>query len=672
MHDLWNQNGALARVIDGYEHRPQQEEFAAHVYRALEDGGVLIAEAPTGVGKSLAYLVPAALWALPRGARVVVSTNTKNLQDQLHRQDVPKLAALVGDEVRSAVVKGRSNYACARRWRLLENGQLDLGFAGGAEDALELARAWIRSTETGDLSELRLGPGTSRIANLMRVEERACNPSSCSLDEECFLRRLRRRAWSAQIVCVNHAIAMGQLLGRWDMLPPFDVLILDECHNVPRVAADQLGISFDASEARGMVPRIVALAAGLGGRRARRRGSPSVGGPLVAKAREAGESAERLFDGLRGIAAGRGEGTRIRYGPGADATEAVVELGTPVLAALESVAVALRDILDASVEPAGVLEQVGAELQSWTRACSDLRELLEPLPEHGAYWVDSPPALRWSPVDVADELGGAIEGACGTTILTSATLTVGGGFEYFKATAGLTEERSIYPRCVRLDSPFDLQRSVLFLVPGDAPDPRDERYTEWAAYAVRRLAESTMKKALVLFTAHSMLRKVRAELDGAVPGYEFYAQGVDGDRSAVTRAFKESRASALLGAASFWEGVDFPGEEAEMVVIARLPFPVPWDPIVQARSELLRARGLEPFWSYDLPEAVMRLKQGFGRLIRARGDRGIVVVLDPRIVRASYARAFLDSLPVEVSALAGVEAVASAAAEWFKGVNRDA
>jgi ATP-dependent DNA helicase DinG len=671
MHDLWNQNGALARVIDGYEHRPQQEEFAANVVRALDEGGVLIAEAPTGVGKSLAYLVPAALWAMPRGARVVVSTNTKNLQDQLYRQDVPKLSALLGGGVRAAVVKGRSNYACARRWRLLESGQLDLAFGGGAEDALDAARDWMLSTETGDLSEIRLGAGAaaSRLANLIRVEERTCNPSSCSLDEECFLRRLRKRAWGSQILCVNHAITMGQLLGRWDILPPFDVLILDECHNVPRVAADQLGVRFDEAQVKGTVARVMALAAGLGGRGRRRRGAARAGGPLATAARETAERSQRLFDGLRGIAAGRGDGARVRYGPGEAVTEEVIELGTPVLSALEAVAGALRDVVEASAEPAEVLEEAGAELTSWTRACSDLRGLIEPLPEHGAYWIDSPSALRWSPVDVADELGAAIESACGTSILTSATLTVGGNFDYFKATAGLTAERSIYPRCVRLDSPFDLESSVLFLVPGDAPDPRDDGYVSWAAQAVRRLAESTMKKALVLFTAHSMLRRVREELDGAVSGYEVYAQGVDGDRSVVTRAFKECRAGALLGAASFWEGVDFPGEEAEIVVIARLPFPVPWDPIVQARSELLRSRGLEPFWNYDLPEAVMKLKQGFGRLIRARGDRGIVVVLDPRIVRASYARAFLESLPVKVSALSGVEAVATAAAEWFKGVN---
>lgn len=671
MHDLWNQNGALARVIDGYEHRPQQEEFAAHVERVLDDGGVLIAEAPTGVGKSLAYLVPAALWSLPRGARVVVSTNTKNLQDQLYWQDIPVLSALVGGEVRAALVKGRSNYACARRWRLLQGGQSELPLDGARADALELARDWMDSTDTGDLSELRAGAGAAAagLAALIRVEESTCNPGSCSLDEECFLRKLRRRTWNSQILCVNHAILMGQLLGRWEILPPFDVMILDECHNVPRVAADQLGIRFDDGLLSRAVPRVMALAAALGGGARRRGGTAKAGGPLASAARDAGEMGERLLDGLRGVAAGRAESSRVRYGLPGPATEAVLELGTPVLTALEGVAGALRDIVETEAGPAEALEEAGAELVAWTRACSDLRRLLEPVPGNGAYWIDSAPALRWAPVDVADELGPAIEYACGASILTSATLTVGGSFDYFKSTVGLTRERSSYPSCISLGSPFDLERSVLFLVAGDAPDPRDDSYTRWAAGAIRRLAESTGKKALVLFTAHSMLRRVRAELDGALKDYEIYAQGVDGERSVITRAFKESRAAALLGAASFWEGVDFPGEEAEIVVIARLPFPVPWDPIVQARSELLEARGLDPFWSYDLPEAVMRLKQGFGRLIRARGDRGVVVVLDPRIVRASYARAFLDSLPVEVKALDGIEAVASAAAEWFKGVS---
>lgn len=672
MRHIWKEGGALAGIIEGYEHRPQQEEFAAHVEGILDEGGLLLVEAPTGVGKSLAYLIPAIRWAVSAGARVVVSTNTKNLQDQLYSQDIPRIASLLGKKLDAAVLKGRSNYLCVRRWHLLRGGQIELPVSGMSRDGVISLEKWISGSGTGDLGEFAYGGSRElkRLADLVRIEEGMCDPGHCSVEDECFFRKLRRRAWNAQILCVNHAILMGQLLGCWDILPPFDVMIVDESHNIPRVAADRLGVRLGAATLRRATAGLLGVAGSVDGRRLG-SGPGGSAADLVAAARRAGECGEILFDGLRSMLSSGRERTSIRYREGGEPSAAVRELGGPLLGACRSVTEGLRGSLSAADDSSETLEEMEAGLALWTHLCEDLEQLLNPVDGEGVFWIDTSPALRWMPFDVADRLGPAIDGACPSAVLTSATLTVGGGFEYYKSLVGLTPERSSYPRCVSVDTPFDLDGSVLFLVPGDAPDPRERAYPGFVARALRKLLECSERKALVLFTSHMMLRHVREILEDDMPGAGILAQGVDGERMEITKSFKKSRSGALLGTASFWEGVDFPGEEAEILLIARLPFPVPSEPVVEARSESLQAMGIDPFWNYHLPEAVMKLRQGFGRLIRTRLDRGVVVILDPRIVRASYSGAFLNSLPVKPKVLEDVNAVAAAAADWFQGVKGD-
>lgn len=669
--DIWGEGGALSRIIEGYEHRPQQEEFASRVRETIDDGGVLVAEAPTGVGKSLAYLVPAVDWAVSAGGRVIVSTNTKNLQDQLYNQDIPKVAALLGGRVDAMVVKGRSNYACLRRWSLLGAGQMDISSIRKPADGLSELGAWIDSTETGDLAEFVRGSGAGRgdLVDAVRVEEGLCDPSTCSVGDSCFLRRLRKRMSRAQVLCVNHAILLGQLLGCWDILPPFDVMILDESHNLHKVAADRLGIRLSSGPLNRSVSRLLAAAAvGRRGEAARR--NPHAG-KLADALRGAAENVEILFGGLREVLSASKDGRSLRYRRDSKLSRTVIDLGGPLLRSCREVEEKLGGAIEESSLSEEALEQLEAEHALWTDMTGDLEHLLTPGDREGVFWIDSAPSLRWAPTDVSDQLGPALDGACEATVLTSATLTVWGDFEYFKSTIGLTRENSSYPRCVRLGSPFDPEESVLFLVPGDAPDPREDSYTAYVAGAVESVLDSTGRKALVLFTSHYMLRAVRGLLKGRTEA-GVLAQGVDGERTEITKAFKESHCGALLGTSSFWEGVDFPGEEVELLMIARLPFPVPSDPVVEGRSETLEAKGIEPFRNYLLPEAVMRLRQGFGRLIRSGADRGVVIMLDPRMVRASYGRAFVESLPVGPRVLADIDAVAEAAAGWFQGVMNSA
>jgi Rad3-related DNA helicase len=668
MRDIWQEGGALAGVIEGYEHRPQQEEFASCVEDILDEGGLLVAEAPTGVGKSLAYLVPSIDWALTNGERVVVSTNTRNLQDQLYNKDIPKVAALFKRRIDAAVVKGRSNYACLRRWNLLSAGQIELSAGGIPESAVSALAKWIDSTEIGDLAEI--GEGRA-AADAVRVEDGLCDPARCSVGDDCFLRRLRRRASNAQVLCVNHAILLGQLLGCWDVLPPFDVLVIDEGHNIDRVAADRLGVSLRAGALNRSSARLLGMASSVRGGSGGAKRVAAAGPKLAESLRRAGRNVEGLFGGLREMLGSSPGGRTMRYREDGEPGRTVLELGGPLLESCIDVDRRLRDAIAAGPASAEMLEQMEAELALWMEMTRDLERLLSPVDGDGVFWIDSVPSLRWAPTDVSDVLGPAVDGPWRATVITSATLAVNGNFDYFNSTIGTTRENSCYPRCVSLKSPFDIEGAVRFLVPGDAPDPRDGSYTGYVAGAVGRLLESSRRKALVLFTSHSMLRAVRAKLDGGLEK-NIFAQGVDGDRAEITRAFKSAGSGALLGTASFWEGVDFPGEEAELLVIARLPFPVPSDPVVEARSEALLAKGVEPFTKYHLPEAVMRLRQGFGRLIRTAADRGVAVVLDPRLARASYKGAFVGSLPVAPSVMESMDAVAEAAAEWFQGVKENA
>jgi len=670
MRDIWSEGGLLARVIDGYELRPQQVEFSSLVRETVEGGGLLLVEAPTGVGKSLAYLIPAVLWALEEGTRVVVSTNTKNLQDQLYTNDLPIAASVAGRRLRTAVLKGRTNYACLRKWGLLERGQIEIPMEGTPSDGVGLLRRWLEATKTGDLSELDVGEdaGAARLVEHLRVEEGACDPARCSVGDECFLRRLKKRAWEAQVLCVNHALLLGDLLGRWDVLPPFDALIADECHNLPKVATDQLGLRLSAGAFNKGLTRLMGVVGPIAGGRAR-KGKRRTSGGLGERARELGKSSDALFKGLRELMRAGRRGPAIRYRPGGEFSDRIRELGAPVMTSCCRLVDSLRAVLagSAASEPQ-MLEELEGEVALWTHTSRELEHLISPIEDNGVYWIDGAASLRWNPIDAADRLGPALDGACGATVLTSATLTVGGDFGHITSLLGLTGDRSCYPRCIALESPFDMENAVLCIVPQEVPDPRDPSFPEHVASAVRSLVEKTGRKTLVLFTSHAMLRTVRAALEDPPLEAELLAQGVDGERAEITRRFKAAGRGVLLGTASFWEGVDFPGDEAEVLIIAKLPFPVPTEPIVEARSEALYAQGVDPFMSYQLPEAVIKLRQGFGRLIRNQEDRGVVVVLDRRVTTARYARAFIDSLPVGVGLVPDLGSAAAEAAAWFQGV----
>jgi ATP-dependent DNA helicase DinG len=675
-------HGSLARVVEPFEWRPQQATMALRVADALESAATLFVEAPTGVGKSLAYLVPGALWARENQQVLLVSTHTRNLQDQIVRRDWPFLRRLTDRRIELAVLKGRSNYLCRRRW---EQARGDLAGTTDGEILVRLLEGWTQFTESGDFEEGPAVPG--RLLPLLgRVASDAhfCASSLCTPDGGCFFKLSRRRARDAHVVLINHALLVLDLLHETAGLPPWEGLVIDEAHHLPRIAADAMARSVSA---RGWLD----AAMRLGG-----QGDPGATDRIRKLVHPGGARAEFLRR-IRGLEADLGVhcanaraffdelvrqegfpaiGARARYrlgagrrGPFPASSYPLLEEATELLARHDGLLRELRHQLGSKEEEeaADTLAEIDGDLEGMRRALDAFGFLLEADDAGWVYWFESDArdgaSLHGRPLTLSGALGEKL-GAGRGLVLTSATLAIEGSTRFFAQQCGLQETASQEV----LSSPFSIAEQVRMVVPGWIPDPNEEGYEEAVAEGIRSLASGVPRKLLVLFTAHEMLRRteerVRSHLEDR--GIRVYAQGRDASRSALAAAFQGSDRAVLLGAASFWEGVDFPGEELEMLVMVRLPFPVPIDPFVEAYAERLREDGRDAFEEYMIPEAIVRFRQGFGRLIRRRGDRGVFLVFDPRVLRRGYGRRFLDAVGVEPKVVGSWDACARSVAEWFE------
>lgn len=662
--------GLLARAWPGYEERHAQVELARDVARTLERGGVLLAEAPTGVGKSVAYLLPAVLRALETDERVVVATCTKSLQDQLYERDLPALLAALGAKLAVARLKGKQNYLCPRA--------LELADVAGEEEreTLEALRAWGASDPEGDLD--RFDPPDAEAYRRLRArvatDPYACTAAVCRRGRECFWARARRAASEARLTIVNHALLVRAAEAE-SLLPEFQVLVVDEAHRLEGVLASQLervvsrhrfdellrltGTPKPARRARresgGLLARVRALALPLlSGDPERDRLFADLE-RLGQRADEVREDATNLFAALSPGAAGPGPyGARRRY-------RSQLELLGRDLGAVEGVlehcrafATVLRRAAGACVAADGgsAGEELSAELENvalrWDELHADLVALSEASNPDWVYWRSQAPGskgaeLRGVPVSVGDFARAQILSRARAVVLTSATLSSGGDFEWAAGRLGLGEERGLPFESASYPSPFPLERNMRVEVFDGGPDEATA-----VAGVVAALGRAAPRNALVLFTAHERLRRARTRLASLLPpGRLLLAQDVDGPAGLLVDRFRAARGAILLGVQSLWEGVDFPGEALELLVVAKLPFSVPDDPVVEARGERLRERGQDPFRDDAVPEAVMRFRQGVGRLIRRSDDRGVLVVCDPRLATASYRGPFRAALPVE-------------------------
>ena len=687
-------------LFPDYELRPGQVQMARAVAEQLANGGELAVEAGTGTGKSLGYLLPALLHAGRNQDRVVVSTHTINLQEQLARYDVPLAANLIeastgepADRLRAAVLKGRSNYLCLDRWT---QARLEARPRNEPEARLfgRIAN-WLPSTESGDVAELYMTSDEQPAWSRLSADGTDCLSRRCSFvrDGSCFLLRARQRAAGAHVVVVNHALLLANAARDDQLLPPFRHLVVDEAHRLEDVATQHFGTSFSVRDARELFDRAGPNErhGALGLARRLRQGelsaptaalSPVAGftslaeqiEPAVAGGRDA---LRMLTDTLRDFARGQFEDGRlpnryelplsrgVRSQPqweDIEETAIQLELALQVLSSrLGVVADTLGSVPD-SIPDARVVGPLALGLRSTAEEIRRVlnHAVLSPTKDDVSWMViaDGDIRINLAPLDVAPRLQAELFDGRESVLATSATLQTGGSFAFSLRRLGLEEAETLV-----VPSPFDFRSAVLTLLVDDLPEPGMPGY-EFALHEV--LSDATLAaggRTLSLFTSHAALRAAAETLreDLAPRNIRVLAQRVDGSPARLLRMLQEQPNSVILGTAAFWEGVDVPGEALSQIVIARLPFPVPTDPVYAGRAEQFQ----DPFGEFALPQSVLRFRQGFGRLIRRTTDRGVFVIADSRAARRDYGAAFLEGLPDTELRRLKADEVADAVAEWL-------
>ena len=601
---------ALATGLDGFEPRPGQQRLAAAVARTFEDGGTLVAEAGTGIGKTLAYLVPAAL----SGRRVLISTGTRNLQDQVFYKDIPTLTRALGREMRAAYMKGRTNYLCLHRFDRLRDAEG--GLAPDERQWMEHIAEWAAGTETGDRAEIEDLPDGLPLWMELSATSDQCLGRDCPRAADCFVSRMRDRAAEAELIIVNHHLLCADAAVRennfGEVIPECDILVVDEAHQLEEIVTHYFGVALGAPKVDTLV-RDVGNA--IGSLPADRDGATASVGLALASLQQA---ARRLFEAAR-LSATDG-GTPVNYASFDDA--------------LVAVASGLASRLDLGDE----LRQLRSRIDAMRRDISVLEETTDASYVRFVEVRGRSVTLRAAPIDASSIVRDRILGNRHACVLTSATLTVEGSFDYAVSRLGTTEASTL-----SIPSEFDYRSQAILYLPTDLPDPRDRSFNERAALRILELLALTSGRAFVLFTSYAALGDVR---DRIAPSLEWplFVQGT-ASRTALLRDFRATPNAVLLATSSFWQGVDVAGDALSAVIIDRLPFASPADPLVAARIAALTGAGRDAFQEYQVPLATLTLLQGVGRLIRSKRDRGMIAILDPRLTRMGYGRRFLASLP---------------------------
>ncbi len=637
--------GLLASALREFERRPGQARMAEHVARTLDGGGTALIEAGTGTGKSLAYLLPAAM----SGKKVVISTGTKALQDQLLRHDVPLVQASIDCEVEVAVVKGVGNYLCRRRFA--EVGLLRSDDPHG----LDAVRQWDELTITGDLAELDTVPRDSPLRSSITTTADGRLGPRCAYHTRCHVTRARRNADKADVIIVNHHLFFADLAVRQAgegarVLPDYDAVIFDEAHLLETALTEHFTQSITTARWQRLLGDLVDLARRLG---------PSLGAlhrpdrDLEGELAAAGD-AWLLFDTaikreLGGLA--ENGGNRLVL-PEATFTREEVEQGW---FSLDDHLRAVAERLFAHAHDRE--DDYGAEAFVMRRRVEEFRNSLAAIAEpddrrHVRFAELGPRRLHLgaAPVDVGSIFAERVLGQDKPVILTSATLSCAGNFEHTRARLGISEDQADE---LALSSPFDYQNQALLYVASDLPDPRDELFGQASAERIAELCDITSGRTMVLFTSHKALKDVGARLHGTL-AYPLLMQGQAAPAELLAR-FAEMTESVLLATGTFWQGIDVPGESLSQVIITKLPFAPPHDPLSSARARQTEEEGRDPFYDFQVPEAAITLRQGIGRLLRRSDDRGLISVLDRRLLAKRYGRQFLSSLPAELPRTAALE-----------------
>lgn len=620
--DIFGAEGPLAAAIPGFATRDEQIAMAEHVWHALRSQGRLIVEAGTGTGKTFAYLVPALL----SGRRVIVSTGTRNLQDQLFHRDLPTVAGAIGRPSRIALLKGRANYLCLHRLELAEQQAVARGLRREIATALPRVRAWSRVTKEGDISELAQLSDADPVWPWVTSTRDNCLGPDCPVFDRCHVVNARRNAQAADIVVVNHHLLMADLVlkeeGFADLLPGADAIVIDEAHQLPEVASNFLGFTVSSRQlqslARDLASELLAS------------------GPQQSVSAAFSQTIDRQLIDLQDALGTRRERSEFKEWPAL-----VIESLANLRASLDELT---QSLTEAAKDSAGLanLRRRSAELS--TRLASMYEE-------EGAAAV---PSVRWAqqsgqgvsfhlvPLDVAEQLGGLVQAHAAAWVCTSATLAIGESFDHFMQRIGMRDART-----ARFGSPFDYESQTLMYLPKGLQPPSSPRHTVSVVDAALPVLRASGGRAFMLFTSHRALREAAdlllARLGTALP-FPVLVQG-DAPREVLLTKFRERGNAVLLGTSSFWEGVDVKGAALSVVIIDKLPFAAPDDPVLKARLDAIERRGGNAFFEEQIPQAVIALKQGVGRLMRDPNDFGVIMLCDERLRTKGYGRIFLDSLP---------------------------
>lgn len=634
LEEFFSPGGILSRSGLPYEYRPGQLEMARAMERAFTEKRHLIVEAGTGTGKTLAYLLP----ALRLGQRVIISTGTRNLQEQIFFKDIPFLELLLGP-LNVSYMKGRGNYLCRHKLYALRDQPILTGI--DMVDQFNTIRDWEKTTEHGDRAELTTIPENSPLWNRLDARGEACLGSSCPNYESCFITQMRRRALESDIIIVNHHLFFADLAIRRQaqnapdagVLPEAAAVVFDEAHELEEIASSYFGVSISNLRFEELARDVEVLL----------RAKQSLSASLTAAAELIRERGRMFFAALP-----EPKGAEGRM-PFTDREEFLEQSGDVYLGLVN----ALERLTGELERLRGVEETSGLKKRTADLA-DQLTFLLESTDRGYVFWIErrnstgmrqvgrsQPGSNTWlqaTPIEIASLLASDLFESIPSVVLTSATLTVQGNFDHIERRLGLTGARQLV-----VPSHFHYGEQALLYLPPEMPDPREPGFTQAAVEKICEILEITQGRAFCLFTSYSQMRQVYEQLIARI-GFPLLLQGA-APRNALLEEFRITPKAVLLGTSSFWQGVDVQGEQLSCVIIDKLPFAVPSDPVVAARMKAIEAEGGNAFAEYQIPSAVIALKQGFGRLIRSLEDRGVLVLLDPRLQRQRYGRVFMESLP---------------------------
>lgn len=668
---LLSRNGPLSQAINGFEKRSEQVAMANAVSKAITDGTSLVVEAGTGVGKSLAYLVPAAVHALNNNLKIVISTNTITLQEQLLNKDIPDLVKALREmdgipepDLKATLLKGRSNYLCIQRW-----GHLRSGDNISIDDARMLAKTlvWMGTTDAGDRGELNLGPRAA-AASWDRISAQGA-PDCTGISGVCFLKTARERAASAHILVVNHALLMSDLNAGGALIPDYDVLIIDEAHHLEQVATQQLGFELSQDNIDSHLQSVVGDSGILAAvakafhlssvDQTRSDTINEVSSTIRTQIPELQSSTTKIFNTLSQLLGNRGEDnsrntkdvritSATRAQPAWSNLEINWEQANTQLVKLHRSLIDLDSALDGLEESKiSNYDSLVSETRNLVQTTDDITTRLSefiPQPDQEyIYWANvvrrtGSISLNSAPLSISTLLEKHLFSQNQSVILTGATLSTNGTFDHIRERTGFTDAKELM-----LGSPFNYTKSAILYVPSDIPEPNNWAYQGAIEQAISDASIAAEGRTMALFTSHSALQETARSIRGSLRthGIQVLAQNTDGPPHRLVEEFLKNPKSLLLGTSSFWEGVDLAGDALSVLIVARLPFAVPTDPVFSARSELFD----DPFNDYAVPQAIIRIRQGFGRLIRTSTDRGAAIILDRRVVSRNYSKAFIESLP---------------------------